>query len=204
MITTKNINSFVWLTGILWIVFLFVAGIKVPDKFLQPVSLIIGFWTIFLGAYEKWIWRWDCIGLLFEPQPDLNGTWQGRLISSFVDPQTKQRVPEIEVYFSVTQTYSTINYKMFTKDMASELISGRLIKDENGQFSIYGIYRSIPNILLREKSPIHFGAVNFAYSQNKIEGSYWTDRDTKGTITFSKKINSIIFDFENAKNAFPE
>ena len=202
MITTKNINLFVWLTGFLWIFLLIISGVKVPEKFLQPISLLIGFWTIFLGAYEKWIWRYDQIGILFEPQPDINGTWQGVLKSNYTDPETKKGIPEIEIYLTVTQTFSSINYKMFTKEMVSELISGKIIKDENGQFTLYGVYRSTPNILIQERSPIHLGAVQLAYSNKKLEGSYWTHRETKGTILLSKNKPQNHLDFESAKKIF--
>jgi len=202
VITTKNINLFVWLTGFLWIFLLIISGVKVPEKFLQPISLLIGFWTIFLGAYEKWIWRYDQIGILFEPQPDINGTWQGVLKSNYTDPETKKGIPEIEIYLTVTQTFSSINYKMFTKEMVSELISGKIIKDENGQFTLYGVYRSTPNILIQERSPIHLGAVQLAYSNKKLEGSYWTHRETKGTILLSKNKPQNHLDFESAKKIF--
>lgn len=202
MINTKNISLFVWLTGFLWLILLVVSGAKVPEKFFQPISLIIGFWTIFLGFYEKWLWRYDVFGILFEPQPNLNGTWQGILKSNYVNPETKKDEPEIEIYLTVTQTFSTINYKMFTKEMVSELISGKLLKDENGQFTLYGVYRSTPNILIQERSPIHLGAIQIAYSNKKLEGSYWTHRETKGTILFLNTNHQNHLDFASAKKAF--
>ena len=75
--------------------------------------------------------------------------------------------------------------------------------DKDGTYEIVGAYRSEPKIEFRGVvSEIHYGSFIIRPDGNRItsmEGHYWTDRNTKGAISYSERSMESADSFQSAK-----
>ena len=122
--------------------------------------------------------------------------------SSFIDPDTGQVSPPIEVYIVVRQTYSEIDLRLYSAESSSVSLSGSFFSDSADAFTLACTYRNTPTILLRKRSPIsHGGLLLFVRGApiHRLDGEYWTDRETKGEIEFVTRSKKVADDFKHAQ-----
>ncbi|WP_370169360.1 hypothetical protein [Bradyrhizobium elkanii] len=71
-------------------------------------------------------------------------------------------------------------------------LAGRLIRHADGAYEVIGVYQSDPDILARgTDTEIHYGAFRYrvvGMPPKKMNGHYWTDRNTRGSIQLKKRI----------------
>lgn len=188
-----NKRYFVWLfvgvSAVVYVILLLIFPTPVENDLLFHLKLIPTIVTcdlVFLVIFVKYIWKWKIFYDWLIPFPNLNGTWKGHIISTWIDPITKKRPDPIPVILTIKQSLLTISCVMRTKEMESySFVSGFVINQENQILRLVYSYDSIPNQTVKERSPQHFGTIVFNISnQNKREltGEYWTGRKTTGTI----------------------
>lgn len=200
----KHIKALIFILAIIWVILLFIAGvIPVTLAVFKPMGFVTAIAIFLIGAFDKWIWKWKILHSWFVPIPNLSGTWKAGLDSNWVDKATGEGSKDIEAYFIIEQTFSSIKVTLLTKESSSELISGQLFKDKNnGKYYITGIYLNEPK-MLKKDSPMHYGALRCNVMADKravtIEGNYWTDRQTKGEIHFLKHSPHIYHNFDECK-----
>ena len=105
----------------------------------------------------------------------------------------------------IRQTYSSISLRLLTDESSSELIGAEIITLSDGTIRMAGVYRNEPRQLLRERSPIHNGAILLEIigrPVTRLKGHYWTDRNTAGEIELNNRRNQIFHDYETAKRYF--
>jgi len=139
-------------------------------------------WT--LKFFMKWLVR----------VPNMNGIWEGTLESTWIDPQTQQKLAPIPTELIIKQTLFHISCVMKTGEMRSSSINaGFNINPENQEFQLIYTYMSIPNQNIQERSRIHYGTIIFNFDKNhdvsEISGNYWTGRNTGGIVTLKKKMD---------------
>jgi len=176
-------------------------GIPITNDFFRPFSFVVGIVGILLLLFDKWLWKLPVIHSLFVPFPDVSGTWKGQIVSSWKDAKTGEQREPIDAFLVIYQTYSSINIRMITKESKSDLLSGNIIQNQSGSDKIAGIYNNFPNLLIRDKSPIHYGGLLLEINNGEktiLEGEYWTDRDTKGTLRFDIRMKKICDNFDSA------
>jgi len=81
------------------------------------------------------------------------------------------------------------------------LLSGNFIQEGLGSRKIAGIYKSEPNVMRRDGDPMHYGGLLLevcSCSDACLEGEYWTDRNTKGTLRFDQRVPKIIDNYDLA------
>ena len=69
------------------------------------------------------------------------------------------------------------------------------------------MYTNKPSAEVRDRSQIHYGALLLdthgpARKPTSLTGEYWTDRETKGTLTFSRRIDKVHSRFDEAASGF--
>ncbi len=161
--------------------------------FFSLLSKVVTFDTMLCFVFEKWLWKFGIFKNWLVLIPDLNGTWQGYMNSTFED---KKNEP-IHVLVTIKQSFSTISCVMRTKEMNSYSFICDFIIDKDKQLNqLCYSYDSIPNQGVRYRSEIHRGTTLLnIINDNKLilNGTYWTDRETAGDITLKfykkKKIN---------------
>ncbi len=132
--------------------------------------------TLFLLVYNKFLWR----VLNFWKIPVLAKEYKGTFVSS-VDG--KERDAEL----FVKQTFLSIKIKMRTSESWSISICENL-HIQNGVNILTYTYINRPELRLYERSKIHCGTVSFDCDhQNYLQGDYYTDRKTSGSMTFVAK-----------------
>jgi len=160
-----------------------------------------------LWLFDKHLWKIWPVNL-FCRRPNLNGTWQAILQSSYVDPETSKLVPEIKGFAAIRQTFSSISLRLMTEQADSFLIVGSLEVQSDGAAYLSGVYQSDPSILLRSKvSEIHYGSFRYRVLGNppaEMSGHYWTDRNTNGSIKISDRRKEIFDSFSHANASVPD
>lgn len=207
MISEKQLSALLGIAVFVWGIVLILNGTSVNINYLKPFSTVLGVLTVCLGIFDKWAW---CLPLLypwFVSTPNIQGTWKGQINSSWKNPDTSKKAEAIEVYLVIHQTFSKINLKLISAESSSDLLVGNILSDTEGRKKIIGTYNNTPRILLRDRSPIHYGSLILDIHGNPpktLDGFYWTDRETKGELIFNIKIKRIIYNYEEAQKAFQD
>lgn len=167
----------------------------------KAFSTLISVATLAFVGFDKLAWRWPLVRFLTKATPDLQGTWKGEIISTWIDPGTNEAPAPIEAYLVARQTWSTLSLRLYTKESQSKLLTGGFIPDPDSTCTVSGIYQNEPVLLRRDVSPIHYGAILLQVCGTgplSLTGHYWTDRKTTGQLRFSAKSGTMHFSFESA------
>lgn len=158
--------------------------------------------TLAWWLFNKYLWKsWP--GSLFVQRVDLNGTWQAELQSSYQDPSTGEGVEAVIGYANIRQSLTSISIRLMTEQSESFLVASSFDIHVDGTTYIYGVYQSDPSILLRSKvSEIHYGSFKYkvvAKPPIALNGHYWTDRSTNGSIKLTGRNRGHFDSYELAK-----
>ncbi len=183
------ISAFVW-----WSI-AEIKGINLSDlwillKQIPDVAFING---IFFAIFVKWGWKFKIFQGWLVPFPNLNGTWQGTIQSTWVDPKTNKSPAPIPVFLTIKQSFLNFSCVMRTAEMVSYSFAEDFRIDGEKQIKqmVYS-YMSKPTVSLSERSAIHEGSIIFdilGKPVNKLSGQFWTSRKTTGVVelTFREK-----------------
>lgn len=165
-----------------WAVILSANGWVIPTSFFAPLSTVVSVLSVALLVFDKWAWSWWGLGLLTR-HPDLRGTWKGTIESSWVDPATATAKAPIGCFLIVKQTYTGLHLRLMTSESTSVSLATTLVEEADGSWSVNGIYRNEPRMILQESSRIHHGGLVLRVGgppPDTLAGHYWTDRGTRG------------------------
>lgn len=147
------------------------------------ISINIVIWMIFIA----WAWKWKIFYPWLVPFPNLSGHWEGTVKSNWKEKQ----LDPIPIEVSITQNFFNIQVKIKTNESRSYSIGASFdIDPERGFQQLFYTYLNTPKAGVRERSEIHYGStiLNFdGFKVTKMDGEYWTDRETTGEITLTKK-----------------
>jgi hypothetical protein len=143
----------------IWGLLLVINGVAVSGTWFRPFSTVVGVLLILLAIFDLWAWRLRVLRGWFVPRPDIRGTWQIELHSNWKDPITSEGIAPISAYLAVRQTFSTLSLRMVTAESSSELVSGDITKAADGTYRLGAVYRNEPKLNVRDRSPIHYGAI---------------------------------------------
>lgn len=196
-----QLTLFTALIVVVYAILLLLDGNNISVSFLGPMKDVSGILVILLAIFNKWAWRWRFFYPWLVRKPYIQGTWKGFTQSDWIDPETHLPVEPIPAFLVIVQDYSKINAFLLTLDSRSDLISGDIVRKNDGDFQLTYVYRNTPKLLIRETSPIHYGGVILDISTNPkigLEGQYWTDRKTKGQLVFDSFSKEKYSTFEGA------
>tara|TARA_B110000503_G_C7028182_1_gene362796 strand:+ start:79 stop:714 length:636 start_codon:yes stop_codon:yes gene_type:complete len=204
MLSRLHISSFIGLTIAAWLLALWVHGMPVLGlDFLRPFSLVVGIVGLIVGVFVKTAWAWPIFRGWYVRRPDLRGTWEVTLESNWINPETKKGVPPIEGYISVRQTLTGLSLRLMTKESRSRLVAHSIELEDDGIYRISAIYRNEPRVELQgDRSEIHYGSLLleiYGTPPVSMEGHYWTDRGTRGTMKILGRKNKVRDTFESAQ-----
>lgn len=205
-----HITVFVGIAALIWIIVLLCQGTEVSWDHARPFSIVVSS-LVGLGLlFEFVLWRQHWLHGWFVKRPDLRGTWRVEIQSSYVRPETNERVPLIVCYIGVKQTLSTLQLHLMTPESESWLIAGQVRPSPNGTgFQVIVVYTNEPNVHLRHEriSEMHQGAIIVethgpSLRPTTLTAKYWTDRKTTGTMNFTARISEICTRFVDADRVF--
>jgi hypothetical protein len=117
--------------------------------------------------------------------PDLTGTWEGHLISTWINPETGQRLPPIPATIWIRQGLFTTSIKLRTGESIS--YSNRCLLEADpdaGRFRFWYSYDNDPKAEFRYRSARHEGVawleMDIDADPERLIGYYYTERKTSG------------------------
>lgn len=147
------------------------------------ISINIILWMIFIA----WGWKLKIFYPWLVPFPNLSGDWEGTIKSNWKE----KNLEPIPIEVSITQNFFNVQVRIKTKESRSYSIGASFdIDNERGFQQLFYTYLNTPKAGVRERSEIHYGStiLNFdGFKVTKMDGEYWTDRETTGEITLTKK-----------------
>lgn len=174
-----------------------------PLSFFSVAVLIC---SVLLVVWDQWLWRLWPFQLIPRVPRDIGGTWESSLESLWVDPSTGKSPDAKTVYLVIRQTSSRATITLISNESVSKSSLARIVK-EDGSWMLHYIYTNEPQVELRVGSPIHHGSGVISIVGNpvkRLSGSYWTDRDSKGKLTLSKRSTKHAEDFEDGASLFTQ
>lgn len=161
------------------------------DDLLRPLGAASAAAGLFVLTFDNIFWRVPKLGRRISKRPDLRGTWRGTLASHWVDPETNERVaPDPEVYLVVRQTFWSVSANLITKESKSCSTTALVEGDGCGQYQLVAMYRNTPRAAVRHRSEVHHGSFKLDIGGepvDRLEGYYWTDRNTMGEFDFDRR-----------------
>ena len=206
MLSRLHLSAILVLAAALWGGLLVVEGVSVNGAWLRPFSTVVGVLLLLLAAFDLWAWRLRVLNGWFVPRPDLRGTWRVELQSDWKNPATDSGVGPIVAFLVVRQTFSTLSVRMLTAESASELVAAEINKASDGTYRLAAVYRNEPNLSVRDRSPIHYGAIVLDVQGDPVKGLagyYWTDRNSRGELRTLARHVSTAGSFQEAQGLLP-
>lgn len=157
--------------------------------------------SVLLFAFDRFLWKLPVINY-FTKRPVLHGTWKGTFESDYEYPETGKKQGPTEAYFAARQTYSSLHVRFITRRSGSESMACELKTKSDGRYEIYAVYESRPPLLAQKGSPVHRGGLILEVvgdPARALEGSYWTDRKTKGDLKLDGYSEKLHDDFDSAR-----
>jgi hypothetical protein len=169
-------------------------------NYLKVVPSVVTVDTVIAFLFAKYAWKWSVFKDWLVPFPNLNGTFQGTIHTTWIDPLANTRPAPIPVILTIHQTFFGVSCVMRTAEMVSHSFISDFIVDEDNQVKKLAYsYTSTPNHVVLERSAQHQGTIVFEIddsSKIRLFGQYWTARKTTGTI-------DLEFYIEEKLNSFP-
>ncbi len=157
-------------------------------------------------VFTVWLWRWKRLQGWLIPFPDLNGTWQGHIQTTWKDAEGKTLGPKYTI-LTIKQSFGRISCVMRTEEMESHSYLEGFCIDKDAQVRRFCYsYTSRPKASLRERSTPHDGTMLFniiGKPVHKLEGEYWTQRKTTGTVTLTFRTNELLDEVPSDLPAHP-
>ena len=175
-------------TGIVFLlvlaIILAVSGFELTDIMLALVKSGIAFTiaTLFWVFYDRVLWRKRGFRLfkLLSPVPDLNGRWEGTV------KRTRNDQPH-KFVVEVTQTFSTISFKTFSKTSRGESLCATVLSQpSSGTFDVRSVWTTTTDKRGATSPETFHGASHWKVSESSdrkmtIEDRYFTNRNPATT-----------------------
>ena len=141
-----------------------ISGKKVTDLWsalvigYKSVPIVVGIAMLF-----AWYgWRWRVFHPWLVPFPDLNGTWQGSIQTTWKNPETGKTPGPIPAILTIKQSFIRISCVMRTAEMASGSFLADFWLDGDEQIRKLGYsYVSTPLPSVAHRSKPHYGTTVF-------------------------------------------
>lgn|SRR5574341_1161889 len=171
---------------------------KVDTTYAKAIVTATSAVTLLLLAFDRWLWRY----LPFRwavSRPILHGTWKMMQRTTY-EPRADKAM---EAYLVVYQTYSTIRVNGLYEISDSHSLSADLAVEKSHCMLSY-IFRSDAHTMHRAGNPPSRDAATLKVGrrpQLHLEGDYWMERGTRGSIKSVGYTAKTYDTFEAAREA---
>ncbi len=154
---------------------------------LSLVSLLTTVAWLFWTVFRLWLWKIPLLQGWLVLVPNLNGSWHGKLESTWIDPGTKESPNPIDTTAVIKQTLTMVTIDLDTDGMKSASTVASVQFDPHRRSStISYVYLSDPITKKKAKNVIHYGAAKLNIIKKNgtlsLDGRYWTDNKTRGDV----------------------
>lgn len=158
-------------------------------------------------VFTSFAWKWRMFNSWLVPFPNLNGTWQGSIQTTWKNPDTGYVPGAIPVILSIKQSFTKISCVMRTAEMTSRSYLADFWLNYDDQIRMLGYsYHSRPLPTVVDRSQPHDGTVTFDLIGNpvtKLKGAYWTERKTTGEIVLTFRCKQMLDSFPDDLGRHP-
>jgi SMODS-associating 2TM, beta-strand rich effector domain len=182
----------------IWATMLYVSGIQLTIDFealKKFPEAIAGYSAIHL-IFTKWLWRFTFLQGWLVPFPDLQGTWNGTIETTWVNPDTGIRPNPVPVRLVIRQSFTSISCKMYSHESFSFSTAAQIVgEDDLSDPRLSFCYTNRPKATARDRSAMHDGAATLRIltkPERALEGQYWTDRKSTGDIRVKFSSRTVI------------
>ncbi len=184
------------LNSILVLVLNLIPREKIPNEILTIISIesviSILFWLSFVV-----LWRIKTInfliGIIFDINPSLQGTWYGLLNSNYDGAENR------EVYLIISQPDAfTITCKLITENRMSSSKTASIIDDCGSKKLIY-TYFAEQDKINNSKNPMQYGTAIIDIGIKLLGGTYFSNQKTNGNLQFSKICKKRLNSYKECK-----
>jgi hypothetical protein len=169
----------------------------------KTVPLLLAIASLFV----LYAWRWRIFRNWLVPFPDLNGSWQGTIQTTWENPQTHETPDPIPVILTIKQTFVAISCVMRTAEMISRSYFADFWIDSSQQIRRLGYcYQSSPLPSAQHRSAPHDGTMIFEVIGNpaeKLTGVYWSSRTTAGEVNLTFRGREMLEEYPAELGAHP-
>jgi hypothetical protein len=193
--------------GIVVIVFavgIWFTGGTLNPEWLRFFSAAVFVAFIILTIWENWLWHLPLVQKFPQVPRNLRGTWKGTLESFWIDPATQSSPEKKAVYLVIRQSASTVSIVMLTNESRSKSTLAR-ISDDKVSASLDYMYLNRPDSRFEHRSRMHHGSTSLDIIGRpaiRLQGRYWTNRDSKGELVFFERTIKFADDFLQAETFF--
>jgi len=167
------------------------AALKLAYK---TVPILILAWF----GFAAFGWRWRIFKGWLVPFPDLDGTWEGSIQTTWKDEEGNIPGP-IPVILTIKQSFGRVSCVMRTSEMSSWSYLADFWLDTDEQIRKLGYsYTSSPGLQVQDRSAAHDGTLVLEIIGDpvtKLKGIYWTTRKTTGDVVLTKRCKKRLDDF---------
>lgn len=165
---------------------------------IRGASLGLSATTLFWTFYLSWGWKFPLLNKIFY-RPNINGTWSGKLISDWKD-KNGEVVPPKDFFIVIRQSFLRIHFTTFTDNFVGVSYSETFsLNKERGIKNVTYMYRK--DTSQNNDEVLQEGAAELRLieaSERKLEGKYWSNKKTNGTIRLTFIKNKHVDSFEEA------
>ncbi len=191
------------------VIIVFVVGTWLNSRqidlgWLKYFSAAVFIASLVLAGWDVLIWRIPFIQRIPGVPRCIRGTWKGSLTSFWVDPTTSTRPAPKTVYLVVRQTASVVSVRLLTDESSSASSLGQ-VREIDGSVTLAYMYLNRPEMSVEHRSRMHQGSAVLDISDLpaiRLQGRYWTDRDSKGELDFVGRSRKAAGDFLGAEKLF--
>ncbi len=199
------ITLIIGLAVIVWAIALVILGHGVSLSLLKPFGATTAAVTAVSVLFEKYFWRWKYFRGWLVERPFLGGTWRAILHSTYEEDGV--RVSPKEVFVVIRQSMSTMTFRLYSDRAKSHSLAESIFRERTDMYALSVSYQSDPSIDQRNgESEIHYGAALFTHIADepaRLEGHYFTDRNTAGSLKLIERKNVYPSSYGEAREHFP-
>ena len=158
-----------------------ITDISIYDSIGYAITLTI----LEILIFKKWLWKLKFISNITGIK-NIQGEWTGILHSNYDDKEHS-----IEKII-IKQSFNKYKIVMETEESKSLSDINKIKINDFDRMELQYLYKNEAPVNLRKKNPIHFGVAKLEYENNKLIGTYWTDRElengsnTRGSMELEK------------------
>ena len=151
--------------------------------------------------FKKWLWKIPILQKITKIN-NIQGIWTGKIVSNYDD---KEHIIEEVI---IKQSFNKYKVVLSTKESRSYSGINEISINEFDRMELQYMYKNEAPVNLRKKNPMHFGVANLEYKDNKLTGTYWTDREinggknTRGTMELQRTNKNGHFDLISILDVF--
>ena len=197
-----------YVAGVVVVVFalgIIASGDRVEVSWLRYFSAAVLAATLGLWLWDHFLWRLQWLQKIPSVPRNVSGTWSGTLASHWVDPRTKTRIEAKAAYVVIRQTSSSARITLLTDESKSVTSLAVVNRADPDTWVLDHMYLNSPDLGVRDRSAMHHGSGSLRIAGNpaqRLAGSYWTDRDTKGEFHFDRRSKKQADDYQGAVTLF--